>query len=121
MHPLYERLGGEPAIEAAVVRFYEKVAVDPLLAPFFVNQNIEAIVKKQIGFMTMVFGGPTRFSGRDLRAAHAPLVARGLGDRHFDAVAMHLENTLLELGVNDAVIVEVMNIVGATRDDVLGR
>ena len=32
---LYARLGGQSAVEAAVVRFYEKVMADPALAVFF--------------------------------------------------------------------------------------
>jgi hypothetical protein len=32
---LYERIGGQPAVQAAVGRFYERVMADPSLAPFF--------------------------------------------------------------------------------------
>ncbi len=35
-------------------------------------------VNKQIAFMTMAFGGPHNYTGRDLRTAHARLVERGL-------------------------------------------
>jgi len=118
---LFERLGGEAAIEAAVVLFYEKVMGDTRLAPFFGDLDMGAQIKKQIGFMTMAFGGPNRYTGRDLRASHARLVQRGLGDEHFDAVAAHLAATLDELGVDAAVSSEVLSIVASTRGDVLGR
>ncbi len=39
---LYERLGGESAIEAAVVTFYESVMADEQLAPFFVHLDLRA-------------------------------------------------------------------------------
>ena len=42
----------------------------------------------------MVFGGPDRDDGRDLRTAHASLVARGLDDSHFDVVAGPPQATL---------------------------
>ena len=71
--------------------------------------------------MAWAFGGPDRYKGRDLRSAHAPLVARGLTDVHFDAVATHLASTLRELGVADALIDEALAIVATTRNDVLGR
>jgi len=119
MTTLYEQLGGEAAIEAAVVRFYEKVMGDPSLAPFFADLDMGAQIKKQIAFMTLAFGGPNSYSGRDLRTAHKRLVARGLNGAHFDAVANHLQSTLEELGVARGAIDEVLAIVSKTRGDVL--
>lgn len=116
---LFEQLGGEAAIEAAVVTFYEKVMADPSLAPFFQHLDMNAQIRKQIAFMTMAFGGPSRYTGRDLRTAHARL--RGLGDTHFDAVGRHLKDTLQELGVSDSTIAAVLDVVEKTRKDVLNR
>lgn len=116
---LFEQLGGEAAIEAAVVTFYEKVMADPTLAPFFEHLDMNAQIKKQIAFMTMAFGGPNRYTGRDLRIAHAKL--KGLGDAHFDAVERHLRETLSELGVEDSAIAAVISVVEKTRKDVLNR
>jgi hemoglobin len=121
MSTLYERLGGEAAVEAAVVRFYDKVMQDGTLSPFFDGFDLDAQIKKQIAFMTMAFGGPHRYTGRDLRTAHAGLVARGLGDRHFDAIGRHLSATLTELAVDAAVVAEVLALVEKTRADVLSR
>ncbi|MCC6646929.1 MAG: group 1 truncated hemoglobin [Polyangiaceae bacterium] len=118
---LYDRLGGEAAVEAAVVLFYEKVVEDPTLTPFLSGLDLQAQIDKQIAFMTMVFGGPSQTSGRDLREAHAGLVARGLGDAHFDAFAAHLGATLRELGVDDATTGEVLAALEPTRRDVLSR
>lgn len=119
---LFERIGGEAAIEAAVVTFYEKVMADPTLAHFFEHMDMDLQIKKQIAFMTMAFGGPSAYSGKDLRTAHARLVReRGLGDTHFDAIASHLSDTLRELGVDEGTNSEVVAAVGATRNDVLGR
>jgi hemoglobin len=119
---LYERLGGETAIEAAVVSFYDRIMADESVAKFFAHMDMPAQIKKQIAFMTMAFGGPSKYSGRDLRTAHAKLVRDGgLSDEHFDRVATHLADTLEELGVDAATSAEVMGIVGSTRGDVLGR
>ena len=118
---LFERIGGEAAIEAAVVSFYERVMADPSLAPFFEHLDMSAQIKKQIAFMTMAFGGPNRYTGRDLRTSHAKLVSQGLGDAHFDAIAVHLGDTLKELGVDDTTTSEVLSFIGGTRRDVLNR
>jgi hemoglobin len=119
---LYDRLGGQPAVMAAVDLFYEKVLADEVTRPFFQGLDMEAQTKKQIAFMTRAFGGPAEYAGRDLRVAHALLVRdKGLGDRHFEAVAVHLESTLRELGVGADLVAEVMTAVGAMRNDVLDR
>jgi hemoglobin len=118
---LYDRLGGEGAVEAAVGIFYDKVLADALTAPFFKQLDMPAQVRKQIAFMTRAFGGPSQYMGRDLRTAHQGLVARGLSDKHFDAIAGHLQSTLKELDVADDLIAECMSLVSPLRDEVLGR
>ena len=118
---LYERIGGEGAVMAAVELFYKKVLADETTRPFFAGLDMATQTQKQISFMTWAFGGPAEYRGRDLRAAHAGLVKRGLGDAHFDAVAGHLEATLRELGVDQALISEALGIVAGTRSEVLNR
>ena len=118
---LYERLGGEAAVNAAVDIFYRKVLADPSISDFFDTTDMDEQRNKQKAFLSMVFGGPKEYSGKDMREAHAPLVEKGLNDSHFDAVAGHLDATLRELGVADDLIGEAMAIAAGTRDDVLGR
>jgi hemoglobin len=119
---LYDRLGGDSAIMAAVDRFYQKVMEDELTRPFFAGLDMDAQIRKQISFMSWAFGGPERYKARDLRQAHEKLVRdRGLSDVHFDAVAAHLKATLKELGVEDSLVQEALAIVAGTRNDVLGR
>jgi hemoglobin len=119
---LYERLGGEAAIMAAVDLFYEKVLADPITRPFFDGLDMQVQARKQVAFMTYVFGGPVAQRGRDLRVAHADLVKhRGLGDVHFDAVVGHLRATLIELEFDGPLQDEVMAVIATTRSDVLNR
>jgi hemoglobin len=119
--PLYDRLGGKAAIDATVDRFYEKVIADPTLRRFFDRVDMKAQKGKQKAFLAMVFGGPVKYTGKDLRAGHANAVKQGLRDAHFDAVAGHLKSALTELGVPSNLIGEVMAIAGSTRNDVLNR
>jgi hemoglobin len=117
---LYERIGGEAAILAAVDLFYERVLADPLTQPFFAGLDMSAQARKQTAFMAWALGGPTVYRGRDLRAAHAPLVRKGLNQQHFDAIAGHLRATLEEMGVEPALVAEALATVAGTRDQVLG-
>ncbi|MCH8037309.1 MAG: group 1 truncated hemoglobin [Proteobacteria bacterium] len=116
---LYEKIGGEAAVDAAVDLFYRKVLADSSINHFFDDVNMDEQRGKQKAFLAMVFGGPNDYTGKDLRSAHASL--DGLDDSHFDAVAGHLQATLDELGVSGDLSQEVMSIAGGTRDDVLNR
>ena len=121
MKSLYERLGGEPAMEAAVENFYARLLADPNVAPFFDATDMERQKRKQQMFLTMAVGGPPRYTGKTMTKAHTHLLERGLNDSHVDAVERHLENTLAELGVAEKEIREVLELVDGLRDDVLGR
>lgn len=115
---LYERLGGEAAVNAAVDIFYRKVLRDPRIKQFFDTVDMEKQHAKQKSFLTVAFGGPNKYSGKDMRAGHAHLK---LTDEHFDAVVQNLGATLKELGADDAQIAEVAAIAETTRSDVLNR
>jgi len=118
---LYEKLGGEAAVSAAVNIFYRKVLQDETINHFFENTDMQKQMAKQKSFLTMAFGGPNSYTGEDMRKGHAHLVAKGLNDDHFNAVAGHLQSTLEELGVAADLVAEVMAIAESTRNDVLGK
>ncbi|MCF6209178.1 MAG: group 1 truncated hemoglobin [Gammaproteobacteria bacterium] len=118
---LFNRLGGEAAVDAAVDIFYRKVLADDRISEFFADVDMDKQAAKQKAFLTMAFGGPNSYTGEDMRKGHAHLVARGLNDSHFDAVVENLGGTLKELGVSDDLIGEVAAIAETTRNDVLGR
>lgn len=118
---LFERLGGEAAVGAAVDIFYRKMLTDDRVSGFFDNTDMDAQIAKQKAFLTMVFGGPNNYSGKNMRDAHAHLVEKGLSDLHVDVVIEHLGATLKELGAADEDIAEVAAIANSVRDDVLNR
>lgn len=121
MSTLYEQLGGTAAVEAAVDNFYRKVLVDDRVSAFFDGVDMDRQRDKQKAFLTMAFGGPHNYSGKDMRLGHAHLVSRGLNDSHVDAIIEILGATLREMGVADALISQVAAIAESTRNDVLGR
>jgi hemoglobin len=118
---LYEQLGGAPAVDAAVDVFYRKVLSDDRVSHFFDDVDMDRQIAKQKSFLTMVFGGPVAYTGKDMRAAHTHLVARGLNDSHVDAVIELLGESLREVGAPASLIAQVASIAESARADVLNR
>jgi len=118
---LYEELGGEAAVDAAVDVFYRKVLTDDRVSSFFDDVDMDRQIAKQKAFLTMVFGGPVAYTGKDMRQGHEHLVARGLNDSHVDAVIEILGESLREVGAPDHLIKRVADIAESARADVLNR
>lgn len=118
---LYERIGGEAAVNAAVDVFYGKVLDDYRINRFFNNTDMAKQVEHLKAFMTVAFGGPNNYTGRSLRDGHARLVKMGLNDSHFDAVMEHLGATMQELSVPGELISEAAALVESVRGEVLGK
>jgi hemoglobin len=98
---LYERIGGALAITAAVDRFYDRVLADPELKNFFNGVSGSRLKAHQFAFLSQALGGPKQYSGASMRDAHSRLA---IEHRHFDGVAVHLVETLRDLGVPDDII-----------------
>lgn len=115
---LYERIGGEPAVEAAVDVFYRKVLGDDRISHHFEDVDMNRQRQKQKAFLTFAFGGPAAQTIPSMRAVHARL---RLTEEDFDAVMEHLGATLGELGVPAPLIQEAAQIALSVKNDVLNR
>jgi hemoglobin len=94
---------------------------DQRIGHFFDGIDMTKQKQKQIAFLTMAFGGPHQYTGRDMREGHRHLVKRGLNDSHVDAVIELLQRALTDYGADPADIAEVARIANSVRDDVLDR
>lgn len=121
MSTLFEKLGGEGAVDAAVDIFYRKVLQDDRIKDFFTDVDMDEQINKQKAFLTFAFGGPSNYTGLNMKEAHVRLVERGMNDTHVDVVVELLGGTLKELGVSDELIGEVAAVAESVRDQVLGR
>jgi hemoglobin len=101
MENIYDAIGGQAALEAAVLRFYERVTADPELAYFFVDMDMRKLKAHQVAFLGQALGGPMHYGGAGMQRAHAHL---NIEQQHFDGVVRHLIATLREFAVPDALI-----------------
>jgi two-component system, chemotaxis family, sensor kinase CheA len=118
---LFERIGGQEAIDATVNVFYTKVLNDNRINHFFENTDLNHLFNKQKAFLTLAFGGPSQYDGKGLREAHEHLVSKGLNESHFEAVIENLEATLKELKVPDELIEEAAGVALSVKNDVLNQ
>jgi hemoglobin len=118
---LYEEIGGEASIDAALDKFYPKLLGDSRVNSFFKGIDMAQLRKHARGFLTMAFGGPNHYKGRDLRTAHQRARGQGLNEAHFEVFMGHFRATLEELSVPPAKIAEIVKIAEGGRNDVLNR
>jgi len=120
--PLYDRVGGDKAMEVCVDLFYEKVLNDDLVRHFFQDTDMVSQRLKQKSFLSMAFGGPYHYSDLDLRAGHKPFIEKyGLSDVHFNRIMEIFKETLTELNISANELQGMMEILESTRDAVLNR
>lgn len=113
---VYEAIGGEAAVDAAVDVFYRKVLSDDRISEFFDTVDMDAQHTKQKAFLTMAFGGPNSYTGEDMRNAHKHM---NLTEEHFTAVAENLVASLEELSVPQEHIDSIVAIASSVKSDVL--
>jgi methyl-accepting chemotaxis protein len=115
---LYERLGGRPAIQAAVERFYQRLLADRRIAPMFAHTPMSRQISHQVAFLTVALGGVANYTGRDMRSAHAHL---GITQAQFGIVAGHLEAVLVDLRVPPPLRQEVLATVASLAPQVVSN
>jgi len=99
----WARVGGRPTFERLVRRFYEGVAVDPVLRPMYPEDDLEGAIQRLTAFLEQYWGGPTTYSQERghprLRIRHAPYrVNPDARDRWLT----HMRTAVLELQLSPA-------------------
>lgn len=113
MHDIYEQLGGTDGVRTAVTVMYNRIVVDPELAPWFDGIDTERLKSHQRAFLAAAFGGPQVFTGRTVGDAHHGMA---ITDAAFDRVVSSLMTALADLGVAGEAVVAV----GARLEDLRG-
>lgn len=110
--PLFERLGGKPAIEAVIDDFLGRVAGDATINSGFAVAHVPRIRQRLIELVCVGTGGPCTYSGRDMTTAHA---GQGITNAQFDTLVGHLVATLDKFKVPAAEKGELLSVLGPMR------
>jgi hemoglobin len=115
--PLYERLGGQPAIVAVVDDFVGNVAADQRINRFFANTNAVRLKKLLVEQICAGTGGPCTYTGRSMQEAHHNM---GVTDADFAALVEDLVKTLNKFNVPQAEQQELLAVLGPMKGQIVG-
>ena len=118
---LYEQLGGRNAVELASIKLYYHILEDDRINHFFKDVDIKKQSVKMNLFLTYIFGGPSLYTGRNMRKSHKAVVEQGLNDSHFDAMLENVHATLNEMEIAADLQKQVFAKLEKHRDDILCR
>src|SRR5215467_13541710 len=116
---LFDLVGGNHTVSAAVESFYDKVLADDSLRPFFKRTDMAHLRARQSMFISMLLGGQVVYTGKEIHEAHTRARSHGLNDRHFDLFLTHFREALEEVGVNAEEAGKVIGLLENRRKAVL--
>lgn len=114
---LYDRLGGQPAVTAVASGLVDQILIDNRVNKWFAHaaaspENTAAYKAKLAQFLCTSVGGPCKYTGLDMMAAHK---GRGVTNEAFAAVAEDLTVVLDHLQVPEPEKNEVLKLVGSLK------
>ena len=118
---LYERLGGQPAVEAVASGLVDRILADNRVKGWFTHaasspENTKAYKAKLASFICAAVGGPCKYDGKDMETAHK---GRGVTSDAFEAVAQDLSAQLDQLKVPAKEKGEVMALVKTLKPKIV--
>ena len=115
---LYEKVGGSDLIQELIPAFYDRVLSDPELAPFFVDSDVDRIIRMQKEFFSIALGGPAGHSEHDLRSIHAE---RAIERNHLTRFTDHLLSILKTIGISEEDAGAVVARIATYSNEILGE
>jgi hemoglobin len=114
---LYDRLGRRDAIALVVKDFVEeRVAKDPRINRQFANTDIPALEAKLIDQICEATGGPCKYTGKDMRTAHAGMT---ITEADFTALVEDLKASLDHFKVGAREQEELLGALAKMHDDIV--
>ena len=116
--PLYDRLGGKPAITAVVDDFVGHVAADNRINGKFANTDIPRLKMLLVEQICQASGGPCTYTGRSMKATHAGM---GVSSGDFDALVGDLVATLNKFKIPEREKNELLGALGPMKSDIVEK
>ena len=117
MKALFDKYGGVETLTPLVREFYKRIMATPNLARYFINTDMEVLIRHQVQFIAVVMGKPAAFyEGMDMEEAHKN---SNISDRSFEDVIDVLEETLRDFQVERDDIIEILDKAKSLRNQIV--
>jgi len=116
--PLYDRLGGKPAITAVIDDFVGNVAADTRINKRFAGADIPRLKSRLVDQVCEASGGPCKYTGASMRDAHKGM---NITDAEFGALVEDLVKSLDKFKVPAKEKNELLGALGGMKGDIVGR
>src|SRR5262249_26096951 len=121
---LWDKLGGEQNVRKVVDDFVGMAATDPKVNFFRTPEaaknvtpdQVKALKEQLIDFISDKTGGPRKYTGKSMKAAHKGMM---ITDEEFNALAADLKKALEKNGAKDEDVKAVLGAVEGTRKDIV--
>ena len=115
--PLYDRLGGKPAIKKVVHEFTTNVAADKRINARFAKTNIPKLEASLVDQVCEATGGPCKYKGKNMKDAHKGMK---ITEEEWNATVEDLTSALDKFKVGDKEKGELLGALGGMKSDIVG-
>jgi hemoglobin len=116
--PLYDRLGGKPAIQAVVDDFIGNVAGDGRINRRFANADIPRLKRMLVDQICEASGGPCKYAGANMLDAHRGM---NITEAEFTALVEDLIKSLDKFKVPAQEKTELLTALGGMKPQIVGK
>jgi hemoglobin len=116
---LYQRLGGYDALAAATDDLLARLQSDPQLGGYWKGASADNQRKARqliVDFMSEAAGGPTYYTGRDMRLSHDGM---HISASDWEVFMRHSAATLAHFGVPERETQEVLDFFSSLKGDIV--
>ncbi|MDK2745186.1 MAG: group 1 truncated hemoglobin [Nitrospira sp.] len=113
---LYERLGGQGAIQAVVTKFINNVGGDKRINSYFATTDLKKLNKLLVEQVCAASGGPCTYSGRDMKTTHKGMKVTTAA---FNALVEDLVSALDTFNVPEKEKGELLSVLGPMKSDIV--
>ena len=116
--PLYDRLGGKPAIQAVVNDFIGNVAADRRINERFAKADIPRLKMMLVDQICQASGGPCKYTGASMIDSHKGM---NITDGEFTALVEDLIKSLDKFKVPAQEKNELLGALGGMKPQIVGK
>lgn len=113
---LYDRLGGQGAIQAVVTKFIGNVGADKRINSYFATTDLKKLNRLLVEQVCAASGGPCTYSGRDMKTTHKGMKVTTAA---FNALVEDLVSALDTFNVPKKEKDELLAVLGPMNKDIV--